>query len=265
VPSRRQRDDRRASSVCQTSERIPREPRHPRSVVCIGDSLVRGQVSIDFIDILRERLSDEGFRFFNHGVNGDLSYNVLIRLDAVVACQPEFVIVLVGGNDVNATLSPALRLAYRLWKRLPEEPVIGWYYGNMLQIVKILKEKTPARIALVSPPILGEHLTSLPNERIRAYSAHLMQIATEEQVTYLPVHERQEDYLYKVHGAAGRRHHPNSTLMWTSLFRHYVLRRSFDAIARENGFLLTTEGLHLNGTGAAIVADTIEPFLRAGA
>jgi lysophospholipase L1-like esterase len=212
---------------------------------------------------LRERLSDDGFRFFNAGVNGDLAYNVLVRLDAVIAREPDFVIVLAGGNDVNATLSSPIRLGYRLWKRLPQEPVIDWYHSNMLQIVKALKKKTPAKIALASPPVLGEHLASLPNERVRDYSARLMEIAAAEKVAYLPVHERQEDYLHEVHGAAGRPHDPNSTLMWTSLFRHYVLRRSFDAIAKENGLLLTTEGLHLNGRGAALVADAVESFLRA--
>jgi lysophospholipase L1-like esterase len=53
--------------------------------------------------------------------------------------------------------------------------------------------------------------------------------------------------------------------MWTSIFRHYVLRRDFESIARENGFALTTEGLHLNEAGAVIMADLVEAFLRDGA
>jgi lysophospholipase L1-like esterase len=213
---------------------------------------------------LRQRLSDDGFHFINAGVNGDLAYNVLLRLDAVVARQPDFVVILVGSNDVNATLSPGIRLGYRLWKRLPQDPLTEWYHSNMLRIVKLLKEKTSARIAITSPPVLGEDLASLPNERIRAYCALLREIATEEDVVYLPVHERQEEYLHQVHHVAGRSHDAHSRILWTSLFRHYVLRRSFDAIAKENGFVLTTEGLHLNGRGAAIVADEVESFLRAG-
>jgi hypothetical protein len=86
----------------------------------------------------------------------------------------------------------------------------------------------------------------------------------QEDVAYLPVHECQEEYLHQVHHVAGRSHDAHSRILWTSLFRHYVLRRSFDAIAKENGFVLTTEGLHLNGRGAAIVADEVESFLRAG-
>jgi len=51
-------------------------------------------------------------------------------------------------------------------------------------------------------------------------------------------------------------------VMWTSLFRHYVLGRDFETVSAENGFVLTTEGVHLNGPGAAIVADVVEAFLR---
>jgi lysophospholipase L1-like esterase len=223
---------------------------------------VRGQVSANFVEILRERLSDEDYHFSNAGVNGDLAYNVLTRLDVVIAQQPDFVIILVGSNDVNATLTTRVARGYRLWKRLPEIPQPQWYEANMVRIIRLLKERTSARIAVISFPVLGEALASLANERVRAYSALLMKIAAQQGVTYLPVHERQEQYLREVGYAQGRAHDANSMLMWTSLFRHYVLRQDFETIAQENRFLLTTEGLHLNRRGAAIVADAVEAFLR---
>jgi len=234
----------------------------PRLVVCIGDSLVRGQVSVDFVEMLRERLGGDGFRFYNAGVNGDLAYNLLMRLDTVVAQQPDFVVVLAGSNDVNATLSPGIARAYRLLKRLPENPRPEWYQANMLQIVRVLKAKTSAKIAVTSPPVLGEDLASLANDRIRRYSALLLALAIQEGIAYLPVHERHEEYLRRIDHVAGRPHDANSILMWTSLFRHYVLGRDLETIATENGFVLTTEGVHLNGPGAAIVADVVEAFLR---
>ena len=231
-------------------------------VVCIGDSLVRGQVSVDFLEMLRERLGDDGFRFYNAGVNGDLAYNLLMRLDTVLAQQPDFVVVLAGSNDVNATLSPGIARAYRLLKRLPENPRPEWYQANMLQIVRVLKAKTSARIAVTSPPVLGEDLASLANDRIRRYSALLLALAIQEGIAYLPVHELHEEYLRRIDHVAGRPHDANSILMWTSLFRHYVLGRDLETIATEDGFVLTTEGVHLNGPGAAIVADVVEAFLR---
>lgn len=263
APPRERRNDHQSAGVCQMNRASARETARGRRVVCVGDSNVCGQVSVSFVDLLRQRLSDDDFHFINAGVNGDLAHNILLRLDDVVARQPDFVVILVGSNDVNATLNPGICLGYRLWKRLPQNPSAEWYHSNMVRIVRLLKEKTSARIAIISPPVLGEDLASLPNERIRAYCALLRDIATQENVAYLPVHERQEEYMRHVHHVAGRRHNANSRIMWTSLLRHYVLRRSFDSIARENGFVLTTEGLHMNGQGAAIVADEAESFLRA--
>lgn len=217
---------------------------------------------MDFVDILRQRLTDEGFHFLNAGVNGDLAYNVLNRLDVVLARQPDFVIVLVGTNDVNATLTPRMTQGYRLWKRLPENPRPEWYQANMLNIVRLLKEKTSAKIAVTSQPVLGEDLASVANHRIRKYSSLLFQLTVQEGITYLPVHERQEEYLRRIGRDSGRPHDADSMLMWTSIFRHYVFRRGFQSIAEENGFVLTTEGLHLNSSGAVIVADLVEAFLR---
>jgi lysophospholipase L1-like esterase len=39
--------------------------------------------------------------------------------------------------------------------------------------------------------------------------------------------------------------------------------QSFDEISKKNGFLLVTDGIHMNSRGAAIIADQIESFLRA--
>jgi lysophospholipase L1-like esterase len=159
---------------------------------------VRGQVSINFVDMLRDRLNDKGFRFSNAGVNGDLAYNVLTRLDVVISQQPDFVIILVGSNDVNATLTTYMARRYRLWKRLPEVPQPQWYEANMVRTVRLLKERTSARIAVTSCPVLGGNIASLANQRVRAYSTLLMKIAIQQGVTYVPVHERQEQYLREV-------------------------------------------------------------------
>ena len=59
------------------------------------------------------------FRFLNHGVNGDLAWNGLQRLDRVIAERPDFVTILIGTNDVNATLSERNLLRYHAFNHLP--------------------------------------------------------------------------------------------------------------------------------------------------
>ena len=235
-----------------------------RLVICLGDSITRGQVSINFVEMLRHRMSADGFRFVNAGVPGDLADNVLMRLDTVVARKPDFIVILVGTNDVIATL-PWHRTArcFRRKKRIGQVPSWEEYRDNVVRVVRLIKEKTAAKIALSSPPVLGEALSLLPNERVRAYSAALKEIAVQEQVAYVPLHERQEEYLRKAQHTEGRPYDDNRMLLLTYFLRRSVLRRSLDTISKENGFLLTIEGVHLNSQGARIVADEIEHFLRA--
>ncbi len=127
-------------------------------VVCLGASMVRGQVSYNFVNLLDQRMAEDGFQFINAGVAGDQAYNVLMRLDSVIDYQPDFVIILVGTNDVTATLSPTLARISRLTRRFPQPPSAEFYKYNMLRIINSLKEKTSAEIALVSLHDLGEDL-----------------------------------------------------------------------------------------------------------
>jgi lysophospholipase L1-like esterase len=231
-------------------------------VVCLGASMVRGQVSYNFVNLLEQRMAEDGFQLINAGVAGDQAYNVLMRLDSVIDYQTDFVIILVGTNDVTATLSPKLARISRLTRRFPQPPSIEFYKYNMLRIINTLKEKTSAKIALVSLPVLGEDLESMPNHCIKDYNALLKDIADEEQIGYLPVYERQEEYLREVQKVGGRSYESGGMLSIKALARHYLLRQSFDEISRKHGFLLVTDGIHMNSRGAAFIADEIESFLR---
>lgn len=230
-------------------------------VVCLGASIVRGQISYNFAKLLEQRMAEDGFQFINAGVAGYQAYNILMHLDSTINKQPDFVIILVGTNDVTATLSPVLARLSRLGRKFPQQPSAKFYRDNMLTIVKTLKEKTSAKIALISLPILGEDLSSTSNHRIKEYNTLLKEIADDEQVSYLPVYERQVEYLKKLQQGRGRPYE-GGLLSIKALIRHYLLRQSFDEISRKNRFLLLTDGIHLNSRSATYIANEIESFLR---
>jgi lysophospholipase L1-like esterase len=231
-------------------------------VVCLGASMVRGRVSYNFVNLLDQRMAEDGFQFINAGVAGDQAYNVLVRLDSVIDYQPDFIIILVGTNDVTATISPALARISRLTRRFPQPPSTEFYKYNMLRIINMLKEKTSAKIALVSLPVLGEDLESMANHLIKDYNALLKDTADETQVDYLPVYKRQEKYLREVQQGSGRPYESGAMLSIKALVRHYLLRQSLDEISRKHHFSLLTDGIHMNSRGAAFIADEIESFLR---
>src|SRR5271154_5664091 len=111
-------------------------------VVCFGASLTAGRVSFDYLELLRARPSLAGFRFINHGVDGDLAWNGLQRLNAVISEEPNAISILIGTNDVNATMSERNLLRYKNFNHLPSEPTLTWYECNLEAIVKRLKQET---------------------------------------------------------------------------------------------------------------------------
>ncbi len=74
-------------------------------VVCVGDSITHGRVSHNYVDMTAGKLSDRGFIIVNAGVNSELAYNVLSRIDEIIRCKHDYVTILIGTNDANSSLS----------------------------------------------------------------------------------------------------------------------------------------------------------------
>lgn len=239
----------------------PLEQQHICSVVCFGDSITHGLISASYIGLLQQRLSPEGFRLINAGVNGDHSVNLLRRIRRVIALHPDYVVVLIGTNDINAEVNDSMYWISRVLKGVSQRPTVERYRRTMLEIVQKLKAETPARIALASPPLIGEDLDSTANRRARDYSAALRAIAAQEGAAYLPVHERQEEAL-RAEGVSHGGEYTRSALRSVELVLcHNILGESYDSISRRRGFHLVTDGIHMNSRGAEIIAAEIEKFL----
>ncbi|MFJ6897477.1 SGNH/GDSL hydrolase family protein [Streptomyces hokutonensis] len=232
-----------------------------RRVVCLGDSITRAQVSVDYIRMLKNRTAGRPYAFTNAGVNGDLAYNVLQRLDPVIEQQPD-VVVLIGTNDANASLSEKNALMMRKTKKLPVTPTIGWYRQNLAAITERLTRETGARVALLSLPVLGQQLASEPARRSGAYSEVVKETAAMYGAAYLPLHERQVGHLLASDDVASRIALRDGTaLIKRTAARHFLLGQSFDGIARRRGLALTTDFIHQNSRGATMIADLVEDFL----
>jgi lysophospholipase L1-like esterase len=234
-------------------------------VVCAGDSITHGRVSINYVDILSYRLSSRGFTLVNAGINSHLAYNLGLRLDEIIRCRPDVVTILIGTNDANATLSDSALQRYLAEMRLPRKPDSAWFRSNLASICSRLKAGTRARIALLSIPPMGEEPDSDAYLRAIEYSRIIKEVAAEQRVDYLPL---SEEMTLRVE-ARGRkpavefRGDPEFA-MYGVLARHYLLRQSYDEISESNGFLYLTDLLHLNTRGATLVADLIERYVTSG-
>jgi acyl-CoA thioesterase I len=236
-----------------------------KTVVCFGASLTAGTVSSNYVDLLAAQPALAGFRFINHGVNGDLAWNGLQRLGKVIADQPDYVTILIGTNDINATLSERNHLRYMEFNHLPENPTLEWYEANLRAIVTRLKHETTAKLAMLSLAVIGEDLAHEANQKLAHYNEAIRRVAANEAIAYLPFNEQLVAYLHD-HEA------DRATLPPPLAYRDglhnvgnalalHATGLSWDDVSRRNGLLVMTDTLHINSVGAGMIADLIEGWL----
>lgn len=227
-------------------------------VVCAGDSITRGVASANYLRGLRDVFAWESIAFVNAGVNGDLAWNVLQRLDEIIDCQPDVVTLLVGGNDVNATLRAGNSRLYRWFKRLPQHPTIEWYAHCVNATLERLQRETDARLVVLEISFIGEDLSSEFNQRVAEYNKQLRLIADRRGVPCLPLYQRLADLL-----PAGHRPVPYTGRMLSEPML-MMLRRRLPGLRRHDGdeLVMLTDQIHLSGRAGAVVTQLIAEFIR---
>jgi acyl-CoA thioesterase I len=236
-----------------------RRPGATTLVVCAGDSITQGQVSANYVNRLVAEWEPRGHQFVNAGINGQLAYNIAQRLDAIIACRPDVVTLLVGTNDVNAGFDDDWEQRYRKQQHLPVAPTMEWYREHIEAILTRLGDETDARVAVIEIPILGEDLSSRMNGLVDAYNAELRAAATAHGVPCLPLNAELRAAL-----PAGHQPMPyegSVSLVAKAAMGHLLLRRSWDDVGRRNGLALLTDHIHLNDRAAGILAGLIGGFL----
>ncbi|MFE4634529.1 SGNH/GDSL hydrolase family protein [Streptomyces sp. NPDC056773] len=227
-------------------------------IACLGDSITRAQFSVDYLDLLRRGHPPGDVQIARFGTNGDFAYNLLQRLDAVVANPPDVITVLIGTNDARASLAgyPVEQAMKR--KQLPERPSAGWFQQCLGAVVARLRAETDARIGLLSLPVLGQQPDGAAARASRAYSRMIAEVAATNEVAYLPLHERQTEELRRADPPPIPYREVTPAAVVGVLAQHILLRRSLDTISRRRGLVLTTDQIHQNSRGATLIAETID-------
>lgn len=242
------------------------QPGMKKSIVaCLGASATIAIGSYDWIRDLEQRPANASFRFYRFAEGGDLAYNGLQRLPQIINCHPNYVIILLGENDVMTLISKAVYRFARLTKHLPRKPSPEWFRENMQAIVRRLKSDTSARIALVSLIPVGEDPSSVnpfqaeANRRIAEYSTILKEIASAEAISYLPFYERMHELILASPGRAFTSF--NFLPFYRDVFRQFVLHKNHDEIGKLNGWHFHRDGIHLNSRSGKILADLVQQFI----
>lgn len=233
------------------------------TIVCAGDSITHGRLSADYVGLLHRKFRAKGYRFVNAGLNGDMAYNVLQRIDDIIFCRPALVTILVGSNDAYASLNPRNADEARKKNELPEFPSADAFRRHLSALCLKLREATAAPLALLSLPPLGEDPQHEAYQRAQEYSRIIKDVARQTGIAYLTVNE-QMDELLQPHREAPKLPFDRMTdARYLGVkIRRFVLGQSLAAISRRHGYRLLTDGVHLNPAGAAVVAEAIEAFIH---
>ena len=231
-----------------------------KTVVCIGDSITHGRISQNYVAILSEKLG-KNYEFVNAGINSHLAWNVLERLNEIIECKPSIVTILIGTNDVNAKLSLKNEKDYIKRMKLPQDPDYKWFSETLIEIIKRLKTKTNAQIAVLTLPTIGEDLEGTFFDKTIQYSKSIIEIAQEMGVESLPLHATMVNHLENDPGKPTFPYEKGHIYILSAVYQHYFLRRSWDTIATKAGFKLHRDYLHMNTEGAIMIAELIKRYI----
>jgi lysophospholipase L1-like esterase len=235
---------------------------HSKKVlVCFGDSNTHGNVSYNWVNDLSMQLPD--YQVLNAGINSDLTYTLLHRIDDVIACQPDYITILIGTNDVNSTMGIKMKKRYQQLGKIDKNilPNFEDFKKNYAEIIRQLKQKTKAKIAIMSLPVMGEDLTHEANLRADKYSDFIKQLSDNKQVSYLSVREKQKEFLLKNPQKLKHTFEETYKLLNFSVIGYYLLGKTWDEISTKHGFQLTPDNLHQNSIAGGMIRDLVAPML----
>jgi lysophospholipase L1-like esterase len=244
-----------------SKSKMPMIDTSKKTVVCFGDSNTHGNVSYDWVKELSTQMPN--YQFINAGRNSDLTYTLLDRIEPVIACNPQFIVILIGTNDVNATMSAALEKRYQKIGRIDKntQPGFEGFKDNYQKIIHELKTKTKAKIAVMSLPVMGENLSHNANLKADQYSDFIMQLSIKEELIYLPVRESQKDYLAQNPSNSSHTFEETYKLLNVSVMANVVLGWSWDKVSKRHGFQLTPDNLHQNSISGGMIEELVKEFL----
>lgn len=227
-------------------------------MICFGDSNTHGNVSYNWVNDLSSQLTD--YQIFNAGINSDLTYTLLRRIDDIIASKPDFVTILIGTNDVNSTMGKIMEKRYQNIGRISKDvsPNFEDFKKNYIEIIRQLKAKTQAKIAIMSLPVMGEDLAHEANQKADKYSEFVKQLATDEQLIYLPVREKQKEFLQKNPQPLKHTFEETYKLLNFSVISYYLLGKNWDEISTKHGFQLTPDNIHQNSIAGGMIRDLVK-------
>ncbi len=228
-------------------------------LLCLGDSITHGRIGADWVSPLAEDLP--GWQLVNAGVNSETAWAVRQRLEGALACKPTRATLLVGTNDVLASLSDDWGRSYVRAGGLPGPPSLQGYERELRGLVSDLCLAS-VEVALVTLPPLGDDPTSVEAASIDAHNGVVRTLAEERGLVLLDLYTA----LAENRGggqALGTERGPVLKAISAAAFGHYARGRSWDEVRRLAGWSQTVDGIHLDDVSAHVLGELVRGWMEA--
>jgi lysophospholipase L1-like esterase len=232
-----------------------------RVIACIGDSLTHGNIGDCWVETLRNEFPED--IFLNEGINGDVVWQVQQRLESILACKPDIVILMIGSNDVMASFNKKSGESYRRNNKLPEVPTFESYQKLLPKLIDSLSASS--KIAICTLPPIGENKDSIVNNHVNKFNKFIELTAKNKNITLLPVSKLLREDL-SIRTYPSRSDYDPSTLpiikrIYGGAVQHYIFKKSWDEVAKSKGQWILFDQVHLGERGAKIVFNIVKKYI----
>jgi len=230
-------------------------------IACIGDSLTHGNIGQSWVDYLREEFPND--IFLNEGINANTSWQVLQRLEPIFECKPDLIILMIGTNDALGSFDVDSGLRYKKNNNLPEVPSFEKYREHLLEIIN--KIGLSSKFAICTLPPIGENKDSEVNQYVNKFNDYIKFVADDKNLSLLTVSESLwfeiQSRKYQLKADYNPKSFPLLRRIFGGVFHHYLLKQSWNDIAKAKGQWILFDQIHLNERGAEIVFKLAKKFI----
>jgi lysophospholipase L1-like esterase len=212
-------------------------------IALIGDSLTEGRPGVSFFNILKEQFPN--ITFVNLGKPGESVISLYNRLTKTkLESDYDLAFLWIGVNDVYSKL---LSVQAQPVAKDPNE--FKDYYEKVLKLVN----ESAKKVVAVTPAIVGENMNNASNNEIKELNKLIhSSVNNHQNVDFLDLHAVFSQRLSTVNSTD----YISTKVMRVMMDILYKKPSKIDKVSKERGLHLTLDGIHLNSTGAQIVAET---------
>jgi len=232
-----------------------------RVIACIGDSLTHGNIGECWVESLRNEYP--GDIVLNEGINGDVVWQVNKRIESIINCSPDIIILMIGSNDVMASFNKKSGERYKSNNKLPEIPTFESFQELLPKLLDRLNGTS--KIAICTLPPIGENKDSAINEHVRKFNNFIELTANNRNITLIPVSKLLWHDLSKRTYPTKSDYVPNSLpiirRIYGGVVQHYIFKKSWDEIAKVKGQWLLFDQIHLGERAAKILFNATKKYI----